>query len=203
MIRRDSIERRQTRRQFVLSLALSAGLVSLSRPVIADEAPVPVSLQMELMLKVAAYDKNLPHRSGDRVRLVVLVKSHDADSARAAAQALNALSATEDIAGVPLESSLLLYTDSAALTKLSNAGNLAILYLTPGFAEAEVESIATSLEGVSVLSVGALARYASQGTVLGFDLAGGKPKLLVHLGQAKKQNVDLSSSVLKLMRVVE
>jgi YfiR/HmsC-like len=203
MNRRDRIRGCQTRRQFVLSLGLCACLLSLSRPLIADEAPVPISLQVELMLKVAAYDKNLPHRSGDRVRLVVLVKSHDADSARAAAQALNALSATEDIAGVPLDSSLLIYTDSAALTKLSSAGNLAILYLTPGFAEGEVESIASSLEGVSVLSVGALARYASQGTVLGFDLAGGKPKLLVHLGQAKKQNVDLSSSVLKLMRVVE
>jgi len=194
---------RHTRRRFALSVGLFACLVGLGRPLIADEAPVPISLQVELMLKVAAYDKNLPHRSGERIRLVVLVKSHEADSVRSAAQALNALSATGDIAGVPLESSLLTFTDGAALTKLSNAGNLAILYVTPGFSKAEVESIATSLEGVSVLSVGALARYASQGTVLGFDLAGGKPKLLVHLGQAKKQNVELSSSVLKLMRVVE
>jgi hypothetical protein len=54
-----------------------------------------------------------------------------------------------------------------------------------------------------VLSLGALARYAEHGTVIAFDLIGGKPKLLVNLVRAKEQRVELSSSVLKLMRVIE
>jgi hypothetical protein len=35
------------------------------------------------------------------------------------------------------------------------------------------------------------------------DLAGGKPKLIVHLPRARQQHVDLSSNVLKLTRVIE
>ena len=54
-----------------------------------------------------------------------------------------------------------------------------------------------------MLSAGALAKYTERGTVLGFDLVGGKPKLLVHLTRAKRQQVELSSAVLKLMRVIE
>lgn len=39
--------------------------------------------------------------------------------------------------------------------------------------------------------------------VLGFDLAGGKPKLIVNLGRARRERVELSSSVLELVRVIE
>jgi hypothetical protein len=73
----------------------------------------------------------------------------------------------------------------------------------PGFSESELAAIAEACAGISVLSVGALARYVERGTVLAFDLVGGKPKLLVNLTRARKQQVDLSSSVLKLMRVIE
>jgi hypothetical protein len=39
--------------------------------------------------------------------------------------------------------------------------------------------------------------------VLGFDLVGGKPKLVVHLRRAREQAVELSSQVLKLAKVIE
>ncbi len=185
------------------SAVLAASLVCLPLTLRADEAAVPVSLQVELLLKVAAYDKNLTARAGGRVRLLVLVKHEDADSARSAAQALKALSKTDKVIGLPLESSVMLYGDAAALAKHARESSVSIVYVMPGFTQEEMEALAGALSGISVLSVGALAKYTARGTVIGFDLAGGKPKLLVHLGQAKKQNVELSSSVLKLMRVVE
>jgi hypothetical protein len=80
---------------------------------------------------------------------------------------------------------------------------VSILYVTPGFGEGEIEAMARALDGVSVLSAGALAKYTPRGMVLGFDLAGGKPKLIVNLARARRQNVELSSSVLKLVRVIE
>jgi len=43
--------------------------------------------------------------------------------------------------------------------------------------------------------------YVPAGIVLGFDLVSGRPKLLVNIEQAKKQQVSLPASVLKLMKV--
>lgn len=169
----------------------------------ADEVTVPVSLQIELLLKVASYDKNLKQRAAERVRVAVVFKQDDADSARYAGQALKALSEVEDVAGMPVEPVSVIFSDAAALARFTREGSVAVLYVAPGFEEGELEAVARALDGISVLSAGALPKYTLRGLVLGFDLAGGKPKLWVHLERARRQHVELSSSVLKLMRVIE
>lgn len=184
-------------------IAVALLVVCSSARVIAEDVSVPVSLQMDLLLKVASYDKNLKQRAHDRVRVAVVLRQDDPDSGRSAAQALKALSEAEAIDGMPLDRLSTTYTDAATLARFIQEGNVAILYVTPGFLDSDIEAIAKALDGVSVLSAGALAKYTSSGLVLGFDLAGGKPKLIVNLGRAKRQNVELSSSVLKLMRVIE
>lgn len=184
-------------------IGASLALAFAARPTAAEESPVPIALEVELMLKVASYDKNFATRAGSRARLLVLVKPDDADSERAGAQALKALADADPIAGVPIDSARAVFVDAAALARQTVSEGAAIVYVTPGFTPRELAEIGSALEGISVLSVGSLAKYTAQGTVLGFDLAGGKPKLLVHLARAKKQRVELASSVLKLMRVVE
>jgi hypothetical protein len=186
-----------------LWLTVALAVLCLPGRGVAEDVSVPISLQMELLLKVASYDKNLKERAGDRVRIAVLVRQEDADSGRSAAQALKALSEVEDVAGLPLDRVSTTFTDAAALARFIHEGNVAILYVTPGFTEGEIDAMAHALDGVSVLSAGALAKYTLRGVVLGFDLAGGKPKLIVNLGRAKRQRVELSSSVLKLVRVIE
>jgi hypothetical protein len=186
-----------------LWLTVALAVVCLPGRGVAEDVSVPISLQMDLLLKVASYDKNLKERAGDRVRIAVLLRQEDADSGRSAAQALKALSGAKDVAGLPLDRVITTFTDAAALARFIHEGNVAILYVTPGFTEGEIDSMARALDGVSVLSAGALAKYTPWGMVLGFDLAGGKPKLVVNLGRAKRQRVELSSSVLKLVRVIE
>jgi hypothetical protein len=178
-------------------------LVFFTGRVVADDVTVPISLQVELLLKLASYDRNLKARAGDQVRIAVLIHQEDADSGRSAAQAIKALGDVEDIDGLPVQRLIMTYTNGAALARQVKEGGLAILYVMPGFDGSEMDSIAQELDGISVLSAGALAKYTARGVVLGFDLAGGKPKLLIHLERARRQHVELSSSVLKLMRVVE
>jgi hypothetical protein len=169
----------------------------------ADEDPaVPVSLQAELLVKVASYDKNLAARAGDRARVLIVAKRDDARASRVAQQAERALEG-KSVGKLPLEVSVVEWSDAAALAKRVRAKRVAILYLTPGFSQAELESVSKSLDGADVLSAGAMAKYVQRGVVLGFDLVSGKPKLLVHLKRAKRQNVNLSSKALKLMKVYE
>jgi hypothetical protein len=167
----------------------------------ADDVAVPIALQVELLVKVAAYDRNLPPRAAGTVRTLILTRSGSADSARAAAQIDAALKGQGPIAGLPHEESTAAYADAAALAKIVKAQKISIVYVTPGFADDEIVAIARGFDGGDVLTVGAVPGFVPRGIVLGFDLVSGKSKLLCHLEQAKRQNVALSAAVLKLMTV--
>jgi hypothetical protein len=187
---------------------MSAGLFALAvwwraGALAADDTAIPVSLQMELLVKVAPYDKNLSPRAGGRVRVLLLTKPDSVESVRAAVQADGALGQKDSIAGLPHERVTHAYAGALELAKTCKSKRVAIVYVTPGFADGEVRAIARALDGADVLTVSAVASFVPSGIVLGFDLVSGKPKLLVHLRQARRQRVDLSSDVLKLMRVVE
>jgi hypothetical protein len=194
---------RTARRRPRAWLRLALCLLCLTWPVVADDVVLPIPLQMQLMLKVASYDKNMKQRAGDSLRVAVLFKPSDADSRRSGTQALKELSTADDVLDLPVKLLTASYSDGHELGQMIQTEGVAILYVTPGFSESEIDAMAQALDGISVLSAGALAKYTSRGVVLGFDLVGGKPKLLVNLGLARRQHVELSSSVLKLMRVVE
>jgi hypothetical protein len=169
----------------------------------ADEAvAVPVPLQMELLLKVASYDKNLGARAPDLVRVLLLAKP-SSSSGNHVAQLASRLLTGKALAGRAVEVSTQPFSDAAALAQRVKEQRVAIVYLAPGFDPSELQAIAKALNGLSVLSVGALSRFVQSGTVLGFDLISGKPKLLIHQKRARDQGVDFSSQVLKLAKVIE
>jgi hypothetical protein len=191
-------------RRAVLRAALGALLLGLyPRRVLADEdVAVPVPLQMDLLLKVAGYDRNLPARARGTVRLMILTKHDDSRSKNVGEQAARAL-AGKDVKGMPTEIVTQMFSDGPALTERVRDGRVSILYATPGFGARELLTIARSLAGLSVLSSGALAHFVDTAVALGFDLVSGKPKLLVNVRRAREQGVDLSSQVLKLAKVIE
>ena len=189
-----------TRRSF--AGALLASLLFATRRGAAEDVAVPVSLQAELMVKVAAYDKNFVARAGSRAKVLVVRKGGNADSTRVAKQMLNALSAVDTIAGLPHDDVEMLWTGATALAAVIKKQRAAMVYFAAGFGD-DVEAIDKALEGSDVLTVSSMPSYVPKGIVLGFDLVGGKAKLLCHLGQAKKQKVAFKAEALKLMKVYE
>jgi hypothetical protein len=168
----------------------------------ADSATVPLGLQVELFAKVADYDKTLPGRSEGVVRVVVVSRSGVAESTSAAARVMNALSGVSTIAGLQHKDSTVEFTDAPALAALCKSQGVSILFMAPGLADV-AESVSKELTNVPVLSVSATAEGAARGMVLGFDLAGGKPKLVINLPASKRQGVRLSAEVLKIATVIE
>jgi YfiR/HmsC-like len=167
-----------------------------------EEVGVPERLQAELVAKMATYDRGFLARAGDRAHVVIIDKPDDADSARAATHLESAFRALPDVGGLPHDEAVVAWSGASALPGLVSARHAAIVYFTPGFAS-DVGEIRAALDGVDVLSVSAVAEYVPRGIVLGFDLVSGKPKLLVNLGQARKQHVAFMAEVLKLARVYE
>jgi hypothetical protein len=167
-----------------------------------EEVVVPVALQAELMTKVAAYDKNLTTRAGDRVHVLIVTNAKDDASGRFGKSMESALGGVDKIAGLPHDEVTTAYTGARTLADTCKAKHIAIVYLAPGLG-GEVQAIKGALDGVSVLTVAALATEVPKGIVLGFDLVSGKPKIVVHLGQARRQDVAFKAELLKLARVHE
>jgi hypothetical protein len=184
---------------------LLAGWVLLGQcplPAHAEEAALPVAIQVELLVKLAGYDRNFLQRAGERARIGLLIKGTDGDSLRAAEQVQAALSRIPTIAGLPHDEILISYQQAMTLPEACRSQQLAVLFVTPGFRN-DVKAIRAALDGVDVLTATGIPEYVSEGIVLGFDVANGRPQLLVHLGQAKRQNVVMRSEVLRLMKVFE
>jgi hypothetical protein len=185
--------------------ALLALLASLAvvRTSAAEEVAVPVNLQAELLAKVIEYDRSFPARAGERAHVLIVLKEGSTDSARVASTMQSALGRRDQIAGLPHDEQIAAYTTAPDLVATCRERHIAVIYFSPGFGEKEVEAIRAALEGVDVLSVASVPQYVEQGIVLGFDLISGRPKLLFHLTQAKKQHVALRGEALKLMKVFE
>jgi len=183
-----------------LLLVLVLSLVPRAR---ADDSEVPPAVQAELLAKVAAYDRNLAARAGEKLTVLVVSKAGSSESSRVAKAITEALGAKATIAGLPHAEEALAFESGAALAAACKAKRAAIVYVAPGFSDAEISSVGQALDGVDVLSVSGVAGYVKKGIVLGFDLVSGKPKLVVDLPRATRQRVSLSANVLRLMTVYQ
>ena len=181
----------------VLGAALGPGAAR------AEESTVPAVLQAALLVKVAAYDQHLPARAGDTVRTLIVYKASSDDSVRVATQLRAALGERGTIVDLPHAEEMVTYQGPGALAPLCRARKAAIIYLSTGFSDEEIVAVAAALNGVDVLTAGAVPAYVKKGVILGFDLVSGKPTLLVNLAQCHKQHVSLSAHVLRLMTVVQ
>ena len=73
-------------RRRALSCLLVASALTIDRRVRAEEVAVPIARQAELLVRVAAYDRNLPARAAGTVRILILTNADDADSRAVAGQ---------------------------------------------------------------------------------------------------------------------
>jgi len=184
------------------AFALAVLTLTVSRSSYAEDVPVPVSLQAELLAKVAGYDKNLKARAGDRVRILLVEQPGNAESERIVTQMRAALEQVGPIAGMAHEEAVVPFSGAAALVATIRDRHAAIVFFSPGFA-ADIGAVRDALDGVDVMSATAVPDYVPRGVVLGFDLVGGKPKLTVNLSQARRQNVSFAAEVLKIAKVYE
>lgn len=164
---------------------------------------MPLSLQVGLLTKVAPYDRKLVARAGKEVRVEVVRKRGDASSEAIAEEFAAQLERVQWVANLPLVVERVPFPGVQELARGVRARHTSIVYFSTGFAPEEIRAIAEALSGADVLTVAAIPTYVEDGLVLGFDLVSAKPKLLLRLNQARKQNVDFSAELLQLTRVLE
>jgi len=192
--------RRRTGVWMILALGLSG--LELVRPELgyAESSGLPASVQAELMGKLAGYDRNFAARAGSKAIILLVVMPGDTDSSRAALEVKGALSRLSTVGSLPHEEQVVNFSNAGALADAVRSRKAAIVYFGPGF-DKQLPAIRGAFSSLDVLTIGSVPDYVPNGIVLGFDLVSGHPKLLVNVDQAKKQQVSIPASVLKLMKV--
>lgn len=203
----DAVANRRRRgarwQAWVLAALVASLAVTSTEAVNADELAVPLPVQAELLTKAAVYDRNFAERANGLVRVLIVARPGDILSERMANQMAAALRAQATIGGLPHTETLATASDAQRIAPLVREHRAAIVYVAPGYGEADVHAIAASLAGADVLSAGALSSYVPWGIVLGFDVSAGHPTLLANLGQARRQHVQFAARLVKLMRTYQ
>jgi hypothetical protein len=168
----------------------------------ADEPTLPVQVQAGLLAKVAAYDRNLLGLESGKVVVAIVTRQADLDSVAVGGRLQAGLRAIPSIAGLSHEEIMVPFGTAGGLADICRKNQVSIAYIAPGL-DREIPAIAEAMRDMSVLTTGAMPDYVSRGLVLGFDLVSGHPKILVHLEQARRQNVVLTAQLLKLAVIVE
>lgn len=199
---RSSVERSWPGRVFRWSLSLVLAVSLLAAPLAAEQVQIPARLQAALVAKVAAYDTRFAARANGQALVLIVVAAGKAESERFGEEIRAELSVQPKIGGVSHSEEIVRFTTAADLARLVRERRAALLYVAPALSE-DVPQIASALVGVDVLSVAALAGDVEQRIVLGFARESGRPRLLVNLEQARRQNVAFNPDLLRLVRVIQ
>lgn len=168
----------------------------------ADDVTVPISIQVELLGKVAGYETT--YAAGKTAEAVVLVVvSDNTDSTRAAGQFEAGINKVNKVIGRrPVRVIRHTYSSAAALRTAVNDNHVAIAYITPTHS-GQIGAIAKALAGASIMTVSAVDSDAKAGIVLSFKLEGAKPKFVLNARQARLQNVAFPQQVVNLATVLK
>ncbi len=184
------------------SISLGLALTLLAAPLAAEQVQIPARLQAALVAKVAAYDTRFAARANGAALVLIVVAGGKAESERFGEEIRAELSVQPKIGGVSHSEEIVRYSSAAELARLVRERRAALLYVAPALSE-EAAQIASALTGLDVLSVAALAGDVQQRIVLGFARESGRPRLLVNLEQARRQNVAFNPDLLRLVRVIQ
>lgn len=166
-----------------------------------DEGTPPPDLQVELLSKVVLYDRTFKSRVGNRSTALVLMRGADVASVTAAEQFASALRRAPQLGGITHEIIMSKYENADQLAGEIRRTQSTTLYIAPAL-DGELESITSAAGERPLLTVAASADYVRRGVILGLRLVSSKPKLFIHLPQARKRQLDFMSDLLHLATVI-
>lgn len=185
-------------------VALLAGLVAalgVAGHALADEVTVPVDLQVQLLDRVARYERGW---ATDRSPAHALVVSRvgSAESQRVASQLVQLLGQTPTLGGRAIEVRVHAFGGASGLAGQVRGEGADLVYLTPALGP-EVPAITRALDGLGVLTVSSVGADVDRGAIVGFELVSSRPRIAINLARAREQRLRFDAQFLRLVRVVE
>lgn len=178
-------------------------LLALAGRAFAQQMPVPVDVQVPVLLKVLTFDRRIADARGQNLVVGVLYQSGFRLSSTVKDQVMDALSRGSP--GGPAHRPLNVVAVDAdekeevekALTRLG----VKVLYVTP-LRAFDLPSLCAATRRSGTLTMTGVPDYVEAGLSIGLDLRQDRPRILVNLQAARAEGADLAAPLLGLATVV-
>lgn len=170
----------------------------------AEQLPVPIDVQYQLLTKIMSFDRNFGRRITNEVVIGVLYQRSSPESRAVMAEwisVVNRISAP-NFQGVRARTVPIEWTDEKTLRAALERESINILYVSP-VDETLIAAVVSLCQERRVTTVSGVPDYVIKGIALGFDLREDKAEILINLKSARAEGANFSSNLLRLVRVMD
>ncbi len=187
-------------RAIALAGSLLLGVLALPS---AARAQRPAQAEVQILMRVLAYDRALGRNGGSDVVVAVLYDAGSPASSRARGDLVRELHSPnlQTLLGRGVKV-LELNVAAGGLTDALRAEHVAAAYLTPGL-DNRLNGVLASAESAHVTTLGGSESYARHGVAVGVSAESGRPQLYVNLPSARAAGADLPSTLLRMTTVIQ
>jgi hypothetical protein len=187
----------------VLISYLLMAIVLLAANSAAQEISVPITVQVSLITRILMFDRSLQARPNEKIVIGILYQKGVRESRDTEEEFLDAadISQIGQVFGRPIECIAMHAQDLQTLESELDEDSVSVLYVAP-LRRADIPRIADLAEKRQMLTITGVPEYVGKGIAVGFEVRGGRSKIVINLSRAKRQGADFSSLLLKLAEII-
>jgi YfiR/HmsC-like len=186
-----------------LALAfLGVGLGGAVTRLAAQDMPVPVEVQVPLLLKILAFDRALTGTQSDSLVVGIAFQGRNRTSSEIGAEARRQLTAggRQAVAGRAIRVVAIDLDATDDISAILLRDSVRVLYVAPLRAVA-ISSVAAATRQRLVVSFTGIPRYVEQGLSVGIDVDGTHPQIVINLPASRAEGALFAADLLKLARI--
>ena len=169
----------------------------------AQEMPLPVEEQLNVLLKALTFDRNLKEHRGERLTIGIVYQALYKKSLQSKNELIEAFKTIpiKEIFGyslhvVPIDLRLIGLEEAVATQDVS------ILYITP-LDSYDIRKISEVSRRKGVITISGVPQYSEQGIAVTVSKKGETPQIIINLDAARAEGADFSSQLLKMAKIVD
>lgn len=177
--------------------------LGLGAPVRAEEMALPVEKQVELLLTILPYDRNLGAKAGSELAIGIVYDPSDRDSTKATTDFGTALFQYrgKTVKQLPVKYYTIEYVNPAELERFVKQKGISVLYIAPGNAR-NLTSILQLSQDLHLTTLTGVPDYVRRGAAVGVAVAQDRPQILINLKTTRAEGSDFEARLLRLATIV-
>ena len=172
-------------------------------PADAEAIPVPADLQVPLILKVLAFDRNFDKRGWTVLRIGIVFVASDPASAKVRSDIVEVFHRLSDktLRNLPIDYTAVEYTSDAQIEGVVKARQFAMLYIAPGNAR-NLQKLLQVCQDQHIITTTGVPAYVEKGVAIGIGVRQDRPEIVINLRSMRSAGSEFDASLLQAARVI-